>query len=156
VPETVALGEVVREIVALRQASGAPGPRIDVRSGPGVSPAYADREDVRQILGDLIDNASRYTPAEGAVTVRPGAGDDAGTVAVTVADTGCGVPADELPRVLEFGYRGTAAVEAREPGLGVGLWVAERLLARNRGRLSLSSEPGAGTTVKVVLPAALE
>lgn len=153
-PEAVALGEVVREIVALREASGAPGPRIDVRSGPGVRPAHADCEDVRQVLGDLIDNACRYTPAEGAVTVRPAAGDVTGTVAVTVADTGCGVPAEELPHLLEFGFRGAAAVEARQPGLGVGLWVAERLVERNGGRLTLSSEPGAGTTVTVVLPAA--
>jgi signal transduction histidine kinase len=155
-PVAVALGEVVREVVALRESSGAPGPRVDVRSGPGLSPAYADREDVRQLLGDLIDNACRYTSAEGTITVHLAAGDEAGTVAVTVADDGCGVPARELPRVLEFGFRGAAAVEARQPGLGVGLWVAERLVARNGGRLALTSEPGAGTKATVVLPAVEE
>ena len=97
---------------------------------------------------------STYTPAAGSVTIRIGAGEGAGTVVVEVADTGPGMPPEELARAFEFGFRGELAARLRVPGLGAGLWICRELAARNGGSVTLASEPGAGVRATLTLPAA--
>ena len=75
-------------------------------------------------------------------------------MAVEVADTGPGMPPEELARAFEFGFRGELARQLRAPGLGAGLWICRELAARNGGSLTLTSEPGAGVCATLVLPAA--
>ena len=75
-------------------------------------------------------------------------------MAVEVADTGPGMPPEELARAFEFGFRGELARQLRAPGLGAGLWICRELAARNGGSLTLTSEPGAGVRATLVLPAA--
>ena len=111
-------------------------------------------DDVRQIVTDLVRNAVTYTPSDGRVTVRVAAGIEHGTVQLEVADTGPGMPPEELARALEFGFRGELPRRLRAPGLGAGLWVSRELAARNGGRLSLASEVGAGLRATLVLPTA--
>ncbi len=86
------------------------------------------------------------------LSVQPGP-DDA-TVALRVTDVGPGIPADEVSRVTEFGYRGSAARELDAQGLGLGLWVCRRLAESMGGVIVVESAAGAGTTVSVILPAA--
>lgn len=153
-PAEVALRDVVEEVVMpLRDdASGVP---ITIDAGPRPTPlAWADPDDVRQAVAALVRNAAAYTPAAGAVTVRIGAGDTPGTVVVEVADTGPGIPPEELPRAFDFGFRGELARRSRTPGLGAGLWVCRELAARNGGSVALSSDLGGGTTAMLTLPAA--
>ena len=99
---------------------------------------------MRQIVTDLVRNAVAYTPGDGCVTVRVTAGGDTDTVTLEVADTGPGIPPEELDRAFDFGFRGELPRSLRAPGLGAGLWVCRELAARNGGSLSLWSEPGAG------------
>ncbi len=154
-PTEVSLSDVVDQVLTMRRIGAQEGARIDVRTGPGrLRPVWADGDDVRQIVADLIANAVAYTPPAGAVMVRLGAGHEADAVAITVEDTGPGVPADELPRVFEFGFRGELARRLAVPGLGAGLWVCRELVRRNGGEITLASVPGAGTTATFVLPAA--
>ena len=115
--------------------------------------AWADPDDVRQIITSLVRNAATYTPAEGSVTIRVRPGEDAGIVMVEVVDTGPGMPPEELARAFEFGFRGELATQLRAPGLGAGLWICRELAARNGGSLTLASEPGAGVRATLVLPA---
>jgi len=151
----VSLSDVVDEVLSVRHADREGGGRIDVRTGSGpLRHAWADRDDVRQIVADLVANAVAYTPPAGAVTVRIGAGRDAGAVEVAVADTGPGIPAEELPAVFDFGFRGELARRLAVPGLGAGLWICRELARRNRGEVPIESEPGAGTSAIVTLPAA--
>ncbi len=156
-PAEVMLVDVVEEVLALRRVDDQSGAAIVLDPGPQPSlRAWADRDDARQILTNLVRNAATYTPAAGSVTVRIAAGDAPGTVVVDVTDTGPGMPPEELPRAFDFGFRGELALRLGVPGLGAGLWICRQLAGRNGGRVELASEPGAGVTATLTLPGARE
>ena len=111
-PGEIALADVAEEVVTLRRMDDQGGPPIDVEAPPPSPRAWADRDDVRQIITGLVRNAVTYTPAEGSIVIRVRPGDDPGTVAVEVADTGPGMPPEELARAFEFGFRGELATAA--------------------------------------------
>jgi len=154
-PAAVPLGEALEEVLAVRRFGGQKGPRIQVERAPGPrAVAWADREQVRQIVDNLLGNAAQYSGSEGAIRIRVGASGDSRTVSFAVQDEGRGIPADELAHVFDFGFRGVAAREAALPGLGIGLWVCRELVGRSGGNIAIRSEVGAGTTVTVTLRAA--
>ena len=155
IPGDVALGDLAEEVVAVRGLDDPGGPQVVVDAGRPPSPrAWADRDDVRQIIADLVRNAVAYAPSEGRVSIHIAAGADPGTVTLEVADAGPGMPPEELDRAFEFGFRGELARSRRVPGLGAGLWVCRELAARNGGTLSLAGEPGSGIRATLTLPAA--
>lgn len=112
--------------------------------------AAGDRALLRQVLSGLLSNAYKHTPAPGRVTVTAKSEED-GSVRLEVADTGPGIPADELGRVFERFYRGTGALE--QEGFGLGLPIAKRMVDVMRGEIGVSSQPGRGSTFWVRLPA---
>ena len=124
------------------------GIALDRRLAPvGV---MADPGRLHQVITNLLTNALKFTPAGGQVMVETVA---AGTQArLRVSDTGCGIPADELPRIFDRFWRGRQA--AKVAGSGIGLTVAAELVRAHGGRLDAASEPGAGTQITVTLPAA--
>ena len=141
--------------MAVRRIGGLEGPRIEIeRATGGPAVAWADREDVRRIVADLLDNAVRYAGDRGPVVAVVAASATEPVVTLTVHDGGDGIPGDELARVFDFGFRGRVARETAVPGLGIGLWVCRELAGRNGGGIALRSEVGAGTTVTLTLPAA--
>jgi signal transduction histidine kinase len=154
-PAAVPLGEALEEVLTVRRLGGQQGPRILVESAAG-SPAiaWADREQVRQIGANLLDNAAQYAGGGGAIRIGVSSSEDASVVSFTVRDDGRGIATDELARVFDFGFRGVAAREASLPGLGIGLWVCRELAGRGGGSIAIDSELGVGTTVTVTLPAA--
>jgi signal transduction histidine kinase len=151
----VALARLAEEVVALRDAEGAQGPPVQVEAVAPAAQAFADRDDVRQILGCLVRNAVAYAP-DGPVTIRVREGDEPATAALEVEDAGAGIAPEELERVFEFGFRGELAGSLKVPGLGAGLWVCRELARRNGGDVRLRSKPGAGVTATLTLPAAPE
>jgi signal transduction histidine kinase len=154
-PGEVVLGDVAEEVVALRALDDRGGSQVVVDAGPSPSPrAWADRDDVRQIIADLVRNAVAYATGGGRVNIRVAPGADPGTVTLEVMDTGPGMPPEELAQAFEFGFRGESARSRRVPGLGAGLWVGRELAARNGGTLSLAAEPGGGLRAALTLPAA--
>jgi signal transduction histidine kinase len=110
----------------------------------------ADRERLRQVLANLVDNALKYTGAGGTVTL--GAERDNGSISIRVADTGAGIAAEDLPRIWDRLYRGQSG--QREPGLGLGLSLVRAIVAAHQGTVTVTSEPGRGSTFCVTLPAA--
>jgi two-component system sensor histidine kinase BaeS len=113
----------------------------------------ADAERMGQVLGNLLDNALRHTPAGGQVIV--GADRDAAEIRFTVADTGEGIPAEHLPHLFERFYRADPARDRGHGGSGIGLAIVRAIVAEHRGRVTASSNgPGAGATFTVTLPAA--
>jgi len=156
-PSAVSLHQVAEEAITLALRDD-PGDRQITVTGDA-APASADREDVRLIIGALLRNAATHGRSGESVEIRlgdeSGGGEGRGTdVTLMVSDDGPGMPAGELERAGEFGFRGAGAIEARTPGLGIGLWVCRRLAERNGGGLRIASSAAGGLAVTVTLPAA--
>jgi signal transduction histidine kinase len=109
----------------------------------------ADRQRLRQVLANLVDNALKYTPAGGrvALTATPGNG----VVKLTVSDTGAGIAAADLPRIWERLYRADSS--RNEPGLGLGLSLVKAVVNAHGGYVDVKSTVGEGSTFTVTLPA---
>jgi two-component system phosphate regulon sensor histidine kinase PhoR len=110
----------------------------------------ADEEAVRQILDNLIDNAIKYTPEGGRVRVAMRT-TDVGAV-LEVADSGIGIPRDELPRVFERFYRVDKARSRELGGTGLGLSIVKHLVQSIGGQISVDSRVGVGSTFTIRLP----
>jgi signal transduction histidine kinase len=113
---------------------------------PGVIAAF-DHDRIVQVLSNLLSNAMKFTPAGGAVTLRLERYDD--HVELAVSDTGPGIAADALPRVFNRFWQARS-----EPGtgLGLGLYICEKIIAAHAGRIWVESEIGSGTTFRFTLP----
>ena len=114
----------------------------------------ADRARLRQVLVNLINNASKFTPADGAITVSTHLreGPNGGWGEIQVKDTGPGIPETERASIFEPYYRSEAT--AGEPGIGLGLAISRGLMAAMDGELTVESEVGGGSTFIVRLPLA--
>lgn len=149
-PVTVPLDEVVQRAVdGLRQDVTHHGLSLMVHPGSG-SQVLVDPDRLVQALGNLVANATRFARSRIDVTVR----DDPGEVTVTVADDGPGIPADELPHVVERLYRSRQRPLRQGPGTGTGLGLAivSELVAAMGGHMGVHSPAGGGTAVWVTLP----
>lgn len=120
------------------------------------APVSGDPTLLRQLAMVLLDNAVKFTPAGGRVTVRVHATD--GRAELVVADTGIGIAAEDLPHVYDRFFRVDAARSRRDSkdgmsgGAGLGLSIAQWILKLHRGTIRMTSEPGRSTTVTVWLP----
>jgi two-component system phosphate regulon sensor histidine kinase PhoR len=115
--------------------------------------AWADEEAVNQILENLVDNALKYTPPGGRITVRWGVAPEA-QVFLEVEDTGIGIPEADLPRIFERFYRVDKARSREMGGTGLGLSIVKHLVSALHGTIRATSRLGQGSTFKVFLPAA--
>ena len=111
-----------------------------------LSPVYGDRDRLRQVFVNIIDNALKYTESGGSITVS--SREEDGFVQVTVSDTGCGIPPEHLPNVKKKFYKANQLVR----GSGIGLAVADEIAAMHGGSLHIESQVGVGTVVTVSLP----
>jgi signal transduction histidine kinase len=107
-----------------------------------------DRDRLRQVFANLIDNAIKYTPSGGQVHITVGRNGD--RASVTMQDTGVGISAEHLPRIWERLYRGDASRSER--GLGLGLSLVKAFVEAHGGTVEARSEPGRGSTFTVRLP----
>ena len=110
----------------------------------------ADLGMIERVLDNLIDNAFRFTPAEGRIRLQLTSRH--GRVDIAVSDTGAGIAADELPRVLDRYYRKPGKRD-EHGGLGLGLAIAARMVELHGGRLTVESRLREGTTFRFSLPA---
>jgi len=109
-----------------------------------------DANRLRQVVYNLLENAIKYTPQGGRVTVEADRQDDA--ISVMVHDTGIGIGAEHLPHVFDRFYRVDKARSREEGGTGLGLSIVESIVAAHSGRVTITSTPGEGTTCTVTLP----
>lgn len=103
---------------------------------------------MRQMLGNILDNAIKYSPRGGAVSIDLVAGEPA---TLTISDTGSGIAAHDLPHVFDRFYRADRARQ-RERGSGLGLAISQTIVRAHRGTISVRSDVGKGTVVTVQLP----
>jgi signal transduction histidine kinase len=112
-----------------------------------------DPERMGQVLGNLLDNALRHTPAGGTVTISATSSRKTGGVALSISDTGEGIPAEHLPHVFERFYRVDTARDRAHGGSGIGLAIAKALVQAHGGQLTATSPgTGQGSTFRILLP----
>ncbi|HEY7477582.1 MAG TPA: ATP-binding protein [Actinomycetota bacterium] len=115
-------------------------------------PLDADPERLHQVLFNLVDNAVRFTPPGGEVTI--GAERRDGRVEVRVSDTGVGIAPEHLPRLFERFYRVDPSRSRDDGGTGIGLAIARSVVEAHGGHIRAASEPGRGSTFTFDLPVA--
>jgi two-component system sensor histidine kinase VicK len=148
------VGSVVREVVsAAEQTLSGSGHRFVLDLPPEQLEADADREKLRQIVTDLVENAVKYSPDGGTISVSVLRRDD--SVEISVDDEGIGIPESERSRIFTKFYR--AESEGRDlasGGSGLGLFIAKELLAAMRGRIWIRPRDGRGSSFVFTLPLA--
>jgi signal transduction histidine kinase len=136
-------------LVAERARTG--GVELAAPLVPGLPPVWADRLRLKQVLLNLMSNAIKFTPRGGRVMVTALPTAD-GSLTIKVADTGIGMRAEEIPQALEPFRQVEQDLSRRFEGSGLGLPLAKQLVELHGGSLTITSEPGQGTTVYVSLP----
>ena len=141
-PQEVALDQLARQTVDDAHAAAASKQQLlQLEIGEGLTPVSGDPDLLAAALRNLIDNALRYTPEGGSITVH--AGSRYGAPVLSVSDNGPGVPPEELPRLVERFYRGRD-VEAE--GNGLGLAIVRRIAELHGARLEVENREGGGFT----------
>ena len=144
-PSEMAPADLVAAVLSV-YASPPPGIAVEREVEPGLPPVRVDRDQILQVLLNLVKNAEEAMTGGG--RLRLAARRDGAGVLLEVSDTGPGIPPEDLQRVLEP-YFTTKAT-----GTGLGLAIAERIVREHGGRLEVSSSPGSGATFVIRLPAA--
>ncbi len=127
------------------------GHRFVVTVEPGEYPVEGDPMRLEQVLNNLLNNAAKYTDPGGAITLRLAR--ESGGAALTVTDTGRGIPHEMLPRIFDLFTQVEPGIDRGLGGLGLGLTLAQRLVAMHHGSLFAHSEgPGQGSEFTVRLP----
>jgi two-component system phosphate regulon sensor histidine kinase PhoR len=136
-------------------AAGEKGLHLAVEVPSPETAIRTDRKLLELILRNLLDNAVKFTPAGGRVDCRLEPAD--GGLRITVSDTGCGIPAKDLPHVFERFYQGDAARsgDSAARGTGLGLAIVKHAADRLGAKVELTSQLGQGSTVAVFLPGAM-
>jgi signal transduction histidine kinase len=149
------VGSVVSELVVTVEESGVMnGHRFEIDLPEEPLAAEADPDKVRQIFNILVENALRYSPGGGTVTVGARRSDD--RVEVRVVDQGIGIPAAERERIFRKFYRAESAARDGAAGTGLGLFIAKELVTAMGGRIWVESTEGEGSSFSFELPAARE
>ena len=154
-PGPVDLNGLVAEVVAdVRADADRKGVSLTAATPAAGHHVSGDAARLRQVFGNLVRNAVKFTPAGGRVTVATADVVD-GRATVTVADTGIGIPPELLPRLFDPFEQGSRSITDEFSGLGLGLAIAKGLVDAHGGSIAVASGgPGTGATFTVVLPAA--
>ncbi|MCC7446567.1 MAG: CHASE2 domain-containing protein [Anaerolineae bacterium] len=147
------LNRFVDQLVAVYQERAASKQQSVVLQMPDAAiTVQADRQYLHQAIDNLIGNAVKYTPAQGKITVTISGNN--GCAHITVADTGCGIPAQAQAKMFQPFFRARTRATADIPGSGLGLSLAKAVIEAHQGKLWFESEEERGSTFFVELPLA--
>jgi signal transduction histidine kinase len=153
----VDLGDLVRQAVAmLRPMAQKAGIGLEAGLDSGLPLVLADPDRILEVLINLIDNAIKFTAAEGSVLVNARLMEnDPGMVYVSVSDTGCGISPEARSLIFDRLYQepGEAPDASTNAGLGLGLFISKELVRLHNGKIWVVSEPGMGSTFTFTVPA---
>jgi two-component system, OmpR family, sensor histidine kinase BaeS len=149
-------GELLeRTALIYRDQAGQQGISLEWGAPADLPPIVGDPDRLAQVLGNLVGNALRYTPAGGAIRLSGEYVKGTGAVRLSVGDTGSGIPSEDLPHIFDRFYRGDRSrqrADSHESGLG--LAIARSLVEAQGGRLTVVSRVGEGSVFTAALPAA--
>jgi PAS domain S-box-containing protein len=152
-PEQVDVGAVVSEVMgSIGEIGEGNGQHFEIDLPAEPLSATADPDKLRQVFGILVENAVKYSPEGGTVTVGARRGE--GIVEVHVADEGVGIPTSEQERIFRKFYRAEATVRDGGGGTGLGLFIARELVTAMGGRIWVESTEGQGSRFAFELPGA--
>lgn len=153
-PRCVSASEVIHQAVAmLRPAASEKRIGIEVGIDAHVPLLHADPDRVLEVLINLIDNAIKFTPSEGAIMVQANTVEaDPNFVYFSVSDTGRGISPDAKTLIFERLYQDPDAVDNNRSGLGLGLFICREIVRLHEGRIWVASEQGQGSTFTFTLP----
>ena len=159
-PQSTDLGELVKgTVVGLQTRAEERGVEVAASAEEGLPLVLADPDRVGQVLRNLISNALRYTPSGGAIRVSAGLDGRTGRSSqgarfaqVSVADTGSGIPPEDLPHIFDRFYRVDKSRSRASGGTGLGLAVVKQLVEAHGGSVWAESELGKGTVFRFTLP----
>ncbi len=153
--ELLDLGQLAQQAASeYRWQTEMKGLRLWTEVTPDISPVRGNRRMLLQAIGNLLDNAIKYTPEGGTITLR--LGEENGEVILTVQDTGVGIPPEALPHIFEHFYRARQPGTEHVSGTGLGLSLVQSIVREHHGRVWVESEgvPGKGALFGIALPAA--
>ncbi|PIW26643.1 MAG: hypothetical protein COW30_14155 [Rhodospirillales bacterium CG15_BIG_FIL_POST_REV_8_21_14_020_66_15] len=149
-PEPVSLGPLFEECVKAATARAAKGAAVTVDMEPLLPPLRVDRRALKQVVLNLLSNALKFTPEAGRIVIT--ARRDGDSTVIAVADTGKGIPKENLKRITRAFERGQSSTYATADGTGLGLAIARALVEMHGGELTIESEVGKGTEVSFFIP----
>ncbi len=167
--EPIALDELARscletaEIIAQKKAQGKKAYQFELDTAEGVPTIWGDRNRLRQVFDNLLDNAIKFSPEGGRITIqirlchyhfisRQTDTPQEPAVEVMISDQGIGIPADQLDRIWERFYQVDGSTTRQFGGVGLGLAIVRSIVQAHGGAIWATSEVGAGTTFHFVLP----
>ena len=142
------LAELEEAVVLFRERAKREDIDLVYIEGENLSPITGDKDRLKQVFINIIDNAIKYSNAGGRVRIE--AVQMGGNVQIVISDSGVGIPKSDLPNINNKFYKANRT----RPGSGIGLALADEIIRRHKGRLEIDSEEGVGTTVTITLPTA--
>lgn len=140
------LAELDEAVFLFTDRANTENKNLNYEEGTMLSPILGDVNRLRQVFVNILDNALKYTPPGGTVTVTPTEKD--GIISVVIEDNGCGIPTEHLPNVKKKFYKANQLVR----GSGIGLAVADEIINLHSGTLKVESREGHGTKVSISIP----
>lgn len=153
-PRCIPLAELIQQAVAmLKPTAQAKRVGLEIGIDRRLPLAHADPDRMLEVLINLLDNAIKFTPAEGSVMVKACLVEaDTESIYVSVTDTGRGIQADAKALIFERLYQDPEAVDNNRAGLGLGIFICREIVRLHGGRIWVSSEPGHGSTFSFTVP----
>jgi signal transduction histidine kinase len=128
--------------------------RLTLRAPPGLPPVWCDETRAAQIISNLLDNASKYTPDGGSIGIGVASADEDGFVQLFVTDNGVGISPEDQGKLFSRFFRAGSASLTGAGGAGLGLYITRSLVELHGGRIWFESEPDQGSTFHVTFPVA--
>ncbi len=145
------MSELIEDVVSTMQlVASEQGHRLILNMDKGLSVFYGDRDKIEQLLYNIISNSIKYTPNGGKIEVS--AARIYNDIVIKVRDNGIGIPEKDLPRIFERFYRVDKARSRERGGTGLGLAISQGIVEAHDGEISILSEYGQWTEVKITLP----
>lgn len=155
--EKISLASVICSVMPIAESKAAEK-NINIQKDvpDNIPPVAADRDRLAQIILNLLDNAVKFTPEAGTVSLRAASSEEEKQVTISIEDTGIGIPKEDIPRLGERFYRVDKTRSRDLGGTGLGLSIVKHLIKALGGSMEITSELGRGTTVSLTLPLSVD